>query len=187
MGATRALYYPNISLTGALGSVSTVFAKLLTDPATTWQIAAGITGPIFTFGGFEGQVATAEAQRNQAELGYRQTIFNALRETNDALSGSTEKANEVDMQRLRVVALRESARLSKLRFDKGLADYLEVLVAENELFAAELAGVRVQSERFVQIINVYQSTGGGWVDDALKVSQPKAAAAQSAEASPGKS
>ena len=187
VGATRALYYPNISLTGALGSVSTVFASLLTDPATTWQVAAGITGPIFTFGGIEGQVASAEAQQRQAELAYRQTILNALRETNDALSGTENKVNEVDMQRQRVAALRESARLSKLRFDKGLADYLDVLVAENELFAAELAGVRVQSERFAQVINVYQAVGGGWVDEALKTSQSKPVPAQSAELSPGKS
>ncbi|MEW5837380.1 MAG: efflux transporter outer membrane subunit [Pseudomonadota bacterium] len=187
VGATRALYYPNISLTGALGSVSTVFASLLTDPATTWQVAAGITGPIFTFGGIEGQVASAEAQQRQAELVYRQTILNALRETNDALSGAENKVNEVEMQRQRVDALRESARLSRLRFDKGLADYLEVLVAENELFAAELAGVRVQSERFAQIINVYQAVGGGWVDEALKASKAEASGDAVADLSGGKS
>ncbi len=183
VGATRALYYPNISLTGALGSVSTVFASLLTDPATTWLVAAGITGPIFTFGGIEEQVASAEAQERQAQLVYRQTILNALRETNDALTGTQTKLNEVEMQRQRVDALRESARLSRLRFDKGLADYLEVLVAENELFAAELAGVRVQSERYVQLINVYQAMGGGWVDIATQASsqvssQSKPASAQ---------
>jgi multidrug efflux system outer membrane protein len=175
VGATRALYYPNISLTGALGSVSTVFASLLTDPATTWQLAAGITGPIFTFGGIEGQVASAEAQEQQAQLAYRQIILNALRETNDSLTGTEKKANEVEMQRQRVDALRESARLSKLRFDKGLADYLEVLVAENELFAAELAGVRVQSERYAQIINVYQAMGGGWVDIAREITPKQSA------------
>lgn len=168
IGATRALYYPNISLTGALGSVSTVFANLLTDPATTWQVAAGLTGPIFTFGAIEGQVASAEAQKNQAELVYRQTILNALRETNDALNGTVQKTEELKMQQERIAALRESARLSRLRFERGLADYLEVLVAENELFAAELAGVRVQSERYVQVINVYQAMGGGWVEGALK-------------------
>ena len=113
VGATRALYYPNISLTGALGSVSTVFASLLTDPATTWQLAAGITGPIFTFGGIEGQVASAEAQEQQAQLAYRQIILNALRETNDALTGTQKKRNEFEMQRQRVEALRESARLSR--------------------------------------------------------------------------
>ena len=45
------------------------------------------------------------------------------------------------MQRERVIALREFARLANLSFDKGVTGYLEVLVAENELFAAEMASV----------------------------------------------
>ena len=72
---------------------------------------------------------------------YQQTILNAFRETNDALTGSQKKIQEVAMQRERVDALREFARLSRLKFDKGVSGYLEVLVAENELFAAELAAV----------------------------------------------
>jgi multidrug efflux system outer membrane protein len=96
-------------------------------------------GPIFTFGGIEGQVSSAEAQNEQALLFYQQTILNAFRETNDALTGSQKKIEEVALQSKRVEALREFARLSKLRFDKGVAAYLDVLVAENELFAAELA------------------------------------------------
>ena len=73
------------------------------------------------------------------------------------------------MQTLRVVALRDFARLSRLKFDKGVASYLDVLVAENELFAAELANVQVMSERYSQIVAVYQAMGGGWVDVANSV------------------
>ena len=56
IGATRALYYPTISLTGALGSASTAFGDFLSGPASAWLIAAGLAGPIFTFGAIEGQV-----------------------------------------------------------------------------------------------------------------------------------
>ena len=169
VGATRALYYPNISITGALGTASTVFSSLLTGPATAWLIGAGVTGPIFTFGAIEGQVSSAEAQSRQAVLAYQQTILGAFRETNDALTGSQKKIEEVALQQQRVAALREFARLSKLRFDKGVSGYLEVLVAENELFAAELATVRLQADRYVQLVNVYQSMGGGWVDVAASM------------------
>ena len=164
IGAARALYYPSISLTGALGSVSTAFASLLTGPASTWLIAGGLAGPIFTFGAIEGQVGSAEAQYRAALAGYQQTVLGAFRETNDALTGSQKRIQEFETQRVRVDALREFARLSKLRFDKGVSGYLEVLVAENELFAAEIASVNLQAARYTQLINVYQAVGGGWVD-----------------------
>jgi multidrug efflux system outer membrane protein len=64
--------------------------------------------------------------------------------------------------------LREFARLSKLRWDNGYADYLEVLYAQNELFAAELAAVRSQADALTQGVAVYVAMGGGWVDDAAQ-------------------
>jgi multidrug efflux system outer membrane protein len=164
IGATRALYYPNLSLTGALGSVSTSMGDFLSGPATTWGLSAGLTGPIFTFGGITGQVRTAEGREREALYFYQRTILNAFRETNDALIGSQKKIEEVEYTKQRVDALREFARLSRLRFDKGVAGYLEVLVAENELFAADLASVGILGARFTQVINVYQAMGGGWVE-----------------------
>ena len=50
-----------------------------------------------------------------------------------------------------------------------MSGYLEVLVAENELFAAELAAVRLLADRYIQLINVYQAMGGGWVDIAVSI------------------
>jgi multidrug efflux system outer membrane protein len=164
IGATRALYYPTLSLTGALGSTSTAFGNFLTGPASVWLLAAGLTGPIFTSGAIEGQVSAAEAQERGALNFYQQTILNAFRETNDALVGSQKKIEEVAMQRQRVDALREFARLSRLKFDKGVAGYLEVLIAENELFAAELASASLLAARYAQLVGVYQAMGGGWVD-----------------------
>jgi len=164
VAATRTLYYPTISLTGALGSVSTSFGSFLTGSATTWLGAVGLTGPLFTFGGIEGQVSAAEAQERQTLLFYQQTVLNAFRETNDALIGAQKRLEEVEIQRSRVEALRESARLSRLRFDNGLASYVEALIAENELFVAELATVTLLAARFTQLVNVYQAMGGGWVD-----------------------
>ncbi|MBK6508138.1 MAG: TolC family protein, partial [Haliea sp.] len=103
-------------------------------------IAADVTVR-FSTGGIEGVVSSTEAQERQAQVFYQQTILNALRETNDALTGSQKKMDQAQLQRKRVEALREFARLSRLRFDKGVSGYLEVLVAENEspILADEMA------------------------------------------------
>jgi len=173
IGAAKALYFPNVSLIGVLGSVSTALSDFLTGPATAASIAAGLAGPIFTFGAISGQVDTAEAAQREALAIYQRSILNALRETNDALLGSVKKREEAEAQAKRVTALRDYARLSRVRFDNGYAGYLEVLYAENELFSAELTAVRSQAERYTQIVNVYQALGGGWVDQAdLLAPQP---------------
>jgi outer membrane protein, multidrug efflux system len=174
IGAARALYYPDLSLNAALATTSTVFSSLFSGPAAAGLIGASLTGPIFTFGAIEGQVQSAEAAERQALAVYQQTILNAFRETNDALSGSQKRLQELELQRERLVALREFARLSKLRFDRGVADYLEVLIAENELFAAELASVGLMAARYAQLASVYQAMGGGWVDVAVQAApKPK--------------
>ena len=174
VGATKALYFPDISITGLLGSVSTAFSELMTGPASTWAVAGSVSGPLFTFGGIKGQVDSAEAQKQQALLLYQLTILGAFRETNDALTGSQKKAAEVVEQQQRVEALREFARLSKLRFERGMISYLDVLIAENELFAAELANASLRADRQTQVINVYRAMGGGWVDIANSAASPLA-------------
>jgi multidrug efflux system outer membrane protein len=155
--------------------VSAALSDFGTTPAATGALAATLAGPLFTFGKISGQVASAEAGQREALLFYQQVIQNALRETNDALIGSQKKAEESVALENRVESLREYARLSRLRFDNGDASYLEVLYAENELFSADLSAVRVQAERYAELINVYKAFGGGWVElaDPLAASATK--------------
>ena len=183
IGAARALYYPHLSLQAALATTATAFGSLFSGPAAAGLIGASLTGPVFTFGAIEGQVASAEAGERLALAAYQQTVLNALRETNDALSGSQRRLEEFNAQRGRVDSLREFARLARLRFDKGVAGYLDVLVAENELFAAELASVSLQASRYTQIVNVYQAMGGGWVDIAADMA-PKPQSTVAAQGRP---
>jgi multidrug efflux system outer membrane protein len=174
VGAAKALYFPSLSLTGVLGSVSTAFDDFLTSAAKAGTAAAGLVGPIFTFGGIKGQVRSSEALRREALANYEQVVLNAFRETNDALVGTIKTREESAAQIKRVAALREYSRLSRLKFDNGYAGYLEVLYAENELFGAELAAVRSQVASYTTLIDVYKALGGGWVDDAaLQAPQPE--------------
>ncbi|MFO1414477.1 MAG: efflux transporter outer membrane subunit [Burkholderiales bacterium] len=164
IGATKALYYPQFSLAASYGSVSAALSNFLTGPAAAWTLAAGVTGPLFNAGQTAGQVQSAEADTAGAVATYQQTVFNAFRETNDALVGVVKKRDESAAQRQRVTALREYARLSRVRFNNGYAGYIETLYAENELFAAELAAVRTYADQYTQIVAVYKAMGGGWID-----------------------
>ena len=164
IGAAEALYYPQINLTGSLGSASAALTNFLTGPATVWALAAGFAGPLFTAGAIGGQVAGATATSAASVAVYQQTVFDAFREANDALVGTIKKRDESTAQDLRVKSLREYGRLSRVRFNSGYAGYLEVLYAENELFAAELAAVQSYADAYTQLVAVYRAMGGGWID-----------------------
>ena len=164
IGAAKAQYFPQLSLTGALGSVSTALGSFLSGPATTWSVAAGLAGPLFTAGAIAGQVGSAEAAEREALASYQQAVLNAFRETSDALLGAVKKQQEAAEQSKRVASLREYARLSRMRFDNGYAGYLEVLYAENELFTAELTAANTVGDQYTQLVGVYKAMGGGWVD-----------------------
>ena len=164
IGAARALYYPQLSLTGSFGSISAAFTDFLTTPSIAWSAVAGLVGPLFTAGAIAGQVASAEAASAATLAAYQQTVLNAFRETNDALTGTIRKREEAAAQVQRVASLREYARLSRIKFNSGYGGYLEVLYAENELFAAELASVQSYADSCTQLVEVYKAMGGGWVD-----------------------
>jgi len=169
IGVAQSLYFPDLTLTGILGSTSAALSDFLGSGSLAWAVTAGLAGPIFTFGSIEGQVLSAEARQREALANYQRIVLIALRETNDALTGTVKKRGEAAAQMRRVVSLREFARLSTLRFNNGYADYLEVLYAQNELFAVELAAVRTQVEAYTYIVNVYGAMGGGWVDEAAQL------------------
>jgi outer membrane protein, multidrug efflux system len=164
VGATRALYYPDISLTTLIGSASVAFGDFLTGPSKAWSVGAELAGPIFTSGAISGQVQSARAQREQADLFYRQTILGAFNDTNNALVGVQETSRQVVLQQERVNSLSNYTRLSRLRFEGGLIGFFEVQVAENDLFSAQLSLAGFRAQRLNQFISVYQAMGGGWVD-----------------------
>jgi len=190
IGVAKSLYYPTLSLTGVLGLASTSLGNFVSGDSATGYLAATLTGPIFTFGNIEGQVASAEAGQRASLAFYRQVVLNAFRETNDALVGVQKRREEQAALAKRVDALRQYASLSRARFDNGVSSYLEVLYAENELFGAELNAVAALSGRYTEVVNVYKAMGGGWVDlaDPLApkpAASPGAAAAASAGPSAG--
>jgi len=164
IGVAKSLYFPTLSLTGLLGLSSTSLSDFAKSSSGTGALVAAVSGPIFTFGGIQGQVASAEAAEREALAFYQQVVLNALRDTNDALIGVQKLREEYDALAKRTLALRRYARLSRAKYEGGASSYLEVLYAENELFAAELAGISTLAQRHAELINLYKALGGGWVD-----------------------
>ena len=164
IGAARALYFPTISLTGALGASSSDLSKLWSGPSRAWSYAGQLVGPIFTFGAISGQVAQAEAARDAALWNYRLAIRNAFGDVDNALVANGKVAEQLAAQGRLVSSLRDYARLARLQYDGGYAPYSTVLQAEQSLFPAELTLAAVRTSMLASSANVYKAMGGGWVD-----------------------
>lgn len=169
IGAAKALYYPNISLTAALGGVSTELGQLFSGSARAWNFGGVVTGPIFTAGNIEGQVAQAEASHKAILLAYQQAIQSAFADVENALSSRTQLASQVDAQEKLVKAQKNYAKLARLLYDGGYAPYSTVLQAEEQLFPSELNLVTVRSQQLGSLVVIYKAMGGGWVANATDI------------------
>jgi len=166
IGAAKALYFPTISLTGALGAVSVELSKLFSGPTGAWNYQGSIAGPIFTGGAIKGQVRQAEAARKAAELGYAAAIQSAFADIDNALVARTKLVDQLAAEKRLVAASREYGRLARLQFEGGVAPYFTVLQAEQQLFPAELNEVQLRASLFAATVNIYKAMGGGWVAEA---------------------
>ncbi|MCB1704149.1 MAG: efflux transporter outer membrane subunit [Halioglobus sp.] len=169
IGAARALYFPTISLTGAFGSTSSSLSDLFEGSTRSWNYAGQVVGPIFTFGAVSGQVAQAEAAQRAALAGYRLAVQNAFADVDNALVASEKIAQQLQAQERLVSALTDYQRLAKLQYDGGYVPYSTVLQAEQTLFPAELTLAALRASVLTSSTNIYKAMGGGWVDEAGKL------------------
>ena len=161
IGAARALFFPDISLTGLLGSQSRSLAGMFSGPARDELISPAALLPIF-HAGLRAGVRLTEAQEREMLLNYQKTINEALREVADALATHSRTREQRGEEEKLVTALSESVRLSNLRYRGGLDSYLQVLDAERNLFAGQLDLAQLRLLELQSVVQLYRALGGGW-------------------------
>jgi multidrug efflux system outer membrane protein len=161
VGVATANFFPTISLTGLFGGVSPDVNNLF-PAGRTWQIAAGLFGPLFQGGRLVSQYDVAYAQWQQAVVSYEQTVTTAFAETTTVLYARQKIAGSVSELTQAVDNYREMVRLTNLRYNSGLANYFEVLYAMQQLFPAEIILARARLDQLTNTVDIYKALGGGW-------------------------
>ena len=162
IGAAKALFFPQISLSGFLGGQSRALSDLLTGPARLQNVAGSLAAPVFNAGRLRSNVRLTEAQQREALVSYQKTIHGAFREVSDALIEYRKTSEQRSQQELLVKALDDADRLSRLRYRGGIDSYLQVLDAERNLFQGQLLLAQLRRQELVSIIQLYRALGGGW-------------------------
>jgi len=162
IGVAKAERFPKLSLTGFLGAASPQLTDLVSPGNNFGVLAPVITGPLLNAQTLGFQQRAVEAQAKQAVAQYEQTVLVAFREVEDALVGVSTAREQAAAQERQVNALRSALHLANLRYKGGVANYLDVLIAQRNLFEAELALAATHRLHLVSVVQLYKALGGGW-------------------------
>jgi outer membrane protein, multidrug efflux system len=162
IGVARAAYFPQITLTGALGFQSNQLESLFSPSRNVWEFIPLVTQPIFTAGRIKSNVRFTQAQKQLFVVDYERTIEQAFREVSDALI-AYRKVREVRIQsELLVTTLRDRTRLAYMRYYGGVSNLLDALDADRDLFQAELSLAQTIRDELLTVVQLYKALGGGW-------------------------
>lgn len=162
IGAARALFFPQISLTGLLGVQSRGLSELFTGPARNQSIGPAGFLPIFNAGQLRNNLRLTEAQQREAVANYRGVIQTAFQEVSNALADYEKNREQRGQEELLVKATQDASRLSTLRYKGGLDSFLQVLDAERNQFSSELVLAQLRKNELLSLVQLYRALGGGW-------------------------
>ncbi|MGA7313822.1 MAG: efflux transporter outer membrane subunit [Silvibacterium sp.] len=162
VGVAKAAFFPQISLTGTFGASSTALTSFLQGPATFWSVGGQLAQPIFEGGRIRSGYRLAWAQRDQAELQYKQTVQQAFGDVSNGLVGYHQSRLFRMKIEEQTATYKETARLANVRFTGGYASFLEVLVTQQQYFTSELQLAQAWSAELQNYVQLYQALGGGW-------------------------
>lgn len=162
IGAARANFFPTISLTGSLGTISRDYANLFTAGADMWNFAGQATLPIFDTGRNVAILKGANRDRDIAVARYEKTIQAAFREVADALVQRQNIKELVDAQASLLDATSQTYNLAQTRYDVGIDNLITLLDAQRSHYGAEQAYIGALLLRETNALMLYKSLGGGW-------------------------
>jgi outer membrane protein, multidrug efflux system len=162
VGVAVASFFPRIGLTSLYGGESTELKDVVKSSANIWNLVGSVAGPIFTGGQLIGQYRAQVAAWEQAKTDWAQSVITAFAEVSSALVLQQKLATARVAQEKTVQAYEESVRLSILRYTTGLANYYEVLEAQQFLFPAQISLARTERDQLLVVVDLYRALGGGW-------------------------
>ncbi len=168
IGAARAAFFPSISITASAGFSSDQLAHLFTGGSWTWLFNPQITVPIFTDALNKANLDVANVEKNINIANYEKAIQTAFREVADALSAKNLLAQEITGQEVLVQAEQTRYDLANARYRNGVDNYLTVLLAQQDLYAARQNLVTLHFARLSNLVTLYQALGGGWHENTAR-------------------
>lgn len=177
VGVATANLYPQITLTGSLGSQAAKLGDLLGNNSSVWSLGAGLLQPLFRGGELTARRRAAIAAHDQAAAQYRAVVLESFRNVADVLQALDTDAVTLAAQAEAERTARDSLELTQRQFQFGAANYLLLLNAQRQHQQARISLVQAQAARLADTAALFQALGGGWwnreTSEAVQTSEKK--------------
>ncbi len=164
IGAARAAFFPRLSITGLFGFASPGLTRIFDSPSFQKTANTALGQRIFDGGATANNLKATKATRDAALATYERAIQVAFREVADALA----RRGTIDESLRAQTSLEANAttayRLSKLRYDSGVANFLEPLDAQRTLYNAQQSLIAARLTKASNMVELYRALGGGLVE-----------------------
>ena len=166
VGVAVAQFYPDISLTGQIGTRGEHARELAHWSSLFYSFGPSISLPVFEGGTLVANLHLSKAEQASAALQYRKAVLTALRDVDNALAVyRTDQVRRLELGNT-VTAQQTSFDLSRDSYRKGLVTFITVLDAERQLAQARQQYVQSTTQVTTDLVALYKALGGGWEADA---------------------
>jgi NodT family efflux transporter outer membrane factor (OMF) lipoprotein len=162
IGVATAALFPSFTLNGTYGVENTSFNDLFKNTSSIWSLGANIAAPLFHGGTLQSRRSAAVEGYNQSLADYRQTVLGAFAQVADTLLALEHDAEALQAQSQALSAAQEALRLVQANYQAGIANYLQVLIADNQYHQAKIAYLQTQAQRYQDTVALFVALGGGW-------------------------
>jgi len=156
IGAAETLKYPSFTINANTGM------NFVNPVAGFAAIGAQVLGPIFNSKANDFRIEIEKERTVEFLNNYESSILLALREVEDAMVSVTTYKNEFELRKEQVTAARDAVKLSWIRYDGGLTNYIEVLDLQRSSFNSDLKASEAFQLQLTSTVKLYQALGGGW-------------------------
>jgi len=158
----RAAFYPNVNLSAFAGFQSIALGSLISNGTRSWNAGPAVSLPLFFTDKLRGQLGARDADYASAVAKYNGTVLDAFHEVADAVASLRYLDREQAANHDAVAALDHAYQLALERYRAGLANYLTVLIAEENLLAQRRVGVDLDARRADLVVALFRALGGGF-------------------------
>lgn len=159
----RAHFFPKVAITGGVGTAAFNPRFLFTPESLIGSVAGDLVTPLINKKAIRAEYLSANAKQLQTVYNYQRVILNAFTEVINRMSKVENYSRSVAIKKQQVAALEASVAVASNLFQNARIEYIDVLLAQRDLWDARLELIDTRQQHLSAIVNAYQALGGGLV------------------------